>query len=80
MILISKNDTINFNLNRVINGLKNEFGINGKSGVPKNKMTIKDESSLFNIKIEFNSINLELVNDSISVKSIRGSLFLKNKK
>ena len=78
LILISKNDTINFNLNRVVNGLKNEFGINGKSDVSISKMTIKDESSFFNIKIEFKSINLELVNDSTSIKSIRGSLFLKN--
>ena len=80
LTLLSENDTIHFNLNQMINHLKNEFGTGGESNIDKSKMTLKGESNTIRAKIQLQSISLEEVNDSTSQRSIQGSLFLKMKK
>ncbi|MCK4661487.1 MAG: DUF4153 domain-containing protein [Bacteroidales bacterium] len=79
-MLISVHDTINFKFNSLINKLENEYGNNNEPNIQKNKMTLNESSSIFDLKVEIDSINIHNVNDSLKIKSIEGGLFFRKKK
>ena len=82
LTFLSKDDTMTFGLNQMLDELKHEYGTNESSNIDidKNKMVLHGTSKAFKIKIEISSLNIQLRNDSTIINSIQGRLYLKNRK
>lgn len=77
--LQSEKDTLNFDLNSLLNKLKKEYGKTSKHELPISKMQFKDSLNQFEIKIEFRNIQIKLEKNNFFVKNISGDIFIKRK-
>jgi hypothetical protein len=77
LLLDSKNDTVVFELEGLINKLKKEYGNNPESVLPIAEMRLINSGLFFEIKIEIHSIEMELINNELNVNRLSGDLFIK---
>jgi hypothetical protein len=80
LLLKSKNDTVEFALQDLLNKLKKEYGDNPESELPVSKMQLVSLSNKFEIKIEFYSIDMELNKNRFNFNNLSGEIFIKNRK
>lgn len=77
--LFGKNDTIYFGLNELINNLKKEYGNDPEKGLPISKMQLLGSSKKFDVKIEFQSLDIEVEKKGLNITNISGDIFIKQK-
>ena len=77
--LKSKTDTIDFDLEDLANKLKKEYGNHPEAVLPVSKMQMMRSGKLFEIKIEFHSIEMEKEKDGLRLNNLSGDLFIKKK-
>jgi hypothetical protein len=79
LLLKSKTDTVDFELEDLINKLKKEYGNNPKSVLPVSKMQLVNSGNKFEIKIEFHSIEMESEKNRLHINNLSGEIFIKKR-
>lgn len=79
LILNSKKDTFEFQLGSLIQKLKNQYGGGYKSDIPASSMILTNSSALFEVKLQFKSIQTESKKRDDFVRVLEGNIFIKKK-
>jgi len=79
LLLKSKNDTVKFALEDLLNKLNKEYGDNPESGLPVSKMQLIGLSNQFKIKIEFHAIDMGSNKNSLNFNYLSGAIYIKKR-
>lgn len=77
--LKSKTDTVDFELEDFVNKLKQEHGNIPESILSVSQMQMMRSGKLFEIKIEFHSIEMGIEKEGLKINNLSGDIFIKKK-
>ncbi len=77
LVLKSNTGTINFDIEELVNKLKQQYGDNPESVLPLSEMRLINSNDLFEVKIEFHSIRLTPGNKKSEFTNLEGEIFIK---
>jgi hypothetical protein len=80
LLLKSKNDTVAFALEDLLNKLNTAYGDNPELGLPVSKMQLIGLSNQFEIKIEFHTIEMRSNENNRNFNNLSGAIYIKNRK
>ncbi len=77
LVLKSNTGTINFDIEELVNKLKQQYGDNPESVLPLSEMRLINSNDLFEVKIEFHSIRLTPGKKKSEFTNLEGEIFIK---
>ena len=79
LLLKSKNDTVAFALEDLLNKLNKEYGDNPESGVPVSEMQLVRLNNQLEIKIEFHAIEMKSNKNNRNFNNLSGTIYIKKR-
>lgn len=77
MWLVAGNDSSELKMDKVVTKLISKYGMESVSRIPAGEMQLHDSTDVFEVKIDFSSIRLEDLNDTVKVRSMAGNVLLR---
>ena len=79
LTLKSKNDTFQFALHDLIEKLKSKYNHRSNSELPLAEMTLRASNTVYEVKIELQSIEIESNKKGDAIRSLTGNIFIKKR-
>ena len=79
LLLKSKNDTVAFALEDLLNKLNTAYGDNPESVLPVSKMQLIGLNNQFEIKIEFHAIEMRSNKNKLNFNNLNGAIYIKKR-
>lgn len=77
--VMEEGDTINFDIQTLINSIQAKYGDKGEEKIMSSDMEIFNQSNNFDYKVQLNSFDLEVSNDSSKLANIDGYILFRKK-